>query len=65
MMESDDKINQLNFKIKDMQNVLGKIHESEDKNSQDVIKVKNKYKRKIKKYMNSNTDLQRQLEMQV
>ena len=49
MTESDDKINQLNLKIKDMQNELGKIHESEDKDSQDVIRGKNKYKN-AKKY---------------
>jgi len=62
MMESDDKINQLNFKIKDMQNELGKIHESEDKNSQDVIKVKNKYKRKIKKLRNKINKLTKNIE---
>ena len=62
MMESDDKINQLNFKIKDMQNELGKIHELEDKNSQDVIKVKNKYKRKIKKLRNKINKLTKNIE---
>ena len=62
MTESDDKINQLNLKIKDMQNELGKIHESEDKNSQDVIKVKNKYKRKIKKLRNKINKLNKNIE---
>ena len=62
MTESDDKINQLNLKIKDMQNELGKIHESEDKDSQDVIRVKNKYKRKIKKLRNKINKLNKNIE---
>jgi len=45
-----------------MQNELGKIHESEDKNSQDVIKVKNKYKRKIKKLRNKINKLNKNIE---
>jgi hypothetical protein len=52
MNEGDEKLNQLNLKIKEMQNELSKIHEADDKDSQDVIKVKNKYKRKIKKLRN-------------
>ncbi|WP_440698034.1 hypothetical protein [Candidatus Pelagibacter sp. HIMB1709] len=52
MNEGDEKLNQLNLKIKEMQNELSKIHEVDDKDSQDVIKVKNKYKRKIKKLRN-------------
>ena len=62
MTESDDKINQLNLKIKDMQNELGKIHELEDKDSQDVIRVKNKYKRKIKKLRNKINKLNKNIE---
>ena len=52
MNEGDEKLNQLNLKIKEMQNELSKIHEADDKDSTDVIKVKNKYKRKIKKLRN-------------
>ena len=52
MNEGNEKLNQLNLKIKEMQNELSKIHEADDKDSKDVIKVKNKYKRKIKKLRN-------------
>lgn len=52
MNEGNEKLNQLNLKIKEMQNELSKIHEADDKDSTDVIKVKNKYKRKIKKLRN-------------